>query len=250
MTFQHPWALLAGVVVALVWWAHRRASAGDARAYSGFFFLDADTADGRRGARVRSPLLLALRWVGVMGLVMALSGPAFDEAPATLVLTDGPIEPDPAWTSPVTYVRAGTPPTLHRDAAAIRPLDGVPNWGGALLLGRRDAADATLVRRLRPRDEGGITSAGAVLDGDAVVVTATVMGRGEPALSVGGEAHKMAARNGDFFLRAPLAPGIAVVTVAGGRPWPVCVPDAAPLRVASRRLDSRRFASSLFSSRA
>ncbi len=230
MSFALPWAALALAALPALWWLHRRARPAGDRPYSAFFLLVGATGGDSGGGRLRAPLLLVVRILAVVALVVAAMGPAPVRGGGTLVLAAGPVEPDPTWASPVVFVRAGAPATLADAPRDITPVDARPAWGAALLLGRRHAPDARVIRFPRVVDRR-IAGAGAALSGDEVIVTAVVAGDGTPRLRVGTKTHAMMERNGDWFHRGTLRAGAALVEV-GDTSWPVCIPDAGPLAVA------------------
>jgi Mg-chelatase subunit ChlD len=232
MSLEFPWGLLGLLGLPFVWWLHRGARPRGDHPFTAFFLLPAGAGEGRGGPRVRAPWVLAARCVALLALSGAAAGLAVVPSAGTLVLTDGPLQLRPEWSTPVTLVRAGNPPTLAASAGEVAPVAGPRDWGGALLLGRRHAPEAPLVRHRATLDGGRIVGAGAAIDGGRVIVTAAVSGTGAPRLRIGDQHHDLSARNGDFALRAELPPGPALVEGVGD-PWPVCIPDAAPLRVAS-----------------
>lgn len=233
MIWAAPWALAGLAALPALWWWHLRARPAGDRPFSAFFLVGDARAAGRAGGRLRAPWLLAARLAAVGALAVAAAGPAQRPAGGTLALVAGPLRVDPTWPEPIHVVRAGRPPTVVSDPAAVAPVDAPPDWGGALLLGQRLAPAARVVRV--PPDAAGrpLLGAGAALDDDAVVVTAALAddAAGPPVLVSGADRWPMRPRNGDWVVRGALPAGPAHVEVGGAR-WPLCLPDARPLPVA------------------
>ena len=229
-----PVALALLLLIPVIWWLHRRARPQGDRAFSAFFLVAAEVGEGRAGPRLRAPLLLLVRLISLAFLAVAAAGPFWAGPRGTLVLVAGPFEPDAAWEAPVTVVRAGQPPTVVPAGEAVRPVAALPDWGSALLLGSRVAPGARVVRPAVPGAAGLITSGAAAVDGAAVVVTATVVGEGQPALVAGGRTWPLERRQDDWVVRAEGLPaGGAELVLPGAEAWPVCLPDMAPLPVAA-----------------
>lgn len=223
--------MLGLLAVPVLWRLHRRARPHGDRAFSAYFLLPRRFGEGRVGARLRSPWLLALRIAAVAALVVAIVGPQPLPPRGTLVLAAGPFEPDPEWPHPLTIVRAGMPPSWATDPAVIAPVDASPAWGAALAFGRKRAPRAA-VARVAPvaPPANRVTAAGAGVDGDLVVVTATAIEA--PELHVGGRVFPMTPQGREWRYVGGLPPGAAEVSAGNGRPWPVCLPDARPIPVA------------------
>lgn len=232
MTFAFPWALLGLALLPILWWLHRRARPRGDRPYSAYFLVAEGAAEGRAGRRLRAPWLLAARAAALVALVIAAAGPARTKDGGTLVLAAGPFERAADWEAPITVVRAGSPPTLASIGEAIAPVAATPDWGGALLLGRRHAPTARVVRPATPAPAARVVGAGAALDGERVLVSAAVEGDAEPRLRVGDWTFPLERRNGDWWFAGVLPPGPAEVVAGDGPPWPLCLPDASPLPVA------------------
>ncbi|MCB9524403.1 MAG: BatA domain-containing protein [Myxococcales bacterium] len=227
-----PWALWALLGLLPLWRWHRRARPAGDHPFTAFFLLPERGAEGGRGPRLRAPWLWAARTLAWLALVGAAAGPRFTARDGTLVLADGPVELDPAWVDPVVVVRAGQPPTVHDgDPNRLAPVAGPPDWGAALVVGRRLAPRARVVRALTRRPEPAILAAGAALEGHDVIVTAAVAAEA-PVIRQGDRTWPMRRRVGDWSAQIrELAPGPAEV-VAGAARWPLCIPDASPLAVA------------------
>ena len=172
--------------------------------------------------------------VAAGALCVAAAGPAWRSGGGTVVVAVGAFEADPGWAAPVTVVRAGRPPSVVESGGVV-PVVGAPDVVGAVLLGQAVAPGAGVVV-VPARVEGArVVGAGAVLDGDAVVVSAVVVGGGAGGawLRVGDRRVGLTRRAGDWFFRGALPAGPGWVEVGeGGAGWPVCIPDAGPLRVA------------------
>ncbi|MEZ4430959.1 MAG: BatA domain-containing protein [bacterium] len=229
---EAPLALLGLLALPLLWWLHRQARPRGDRVFSAFFLVEGADAAGRQGGRIRAPWLLAARMAAAAALTLAAAGPAWRPAGGTAVIAVGPFAADPGWAAPVTVIRAGRPPTV--ETGPVAPVLGPPDRLGALALaaevapGARVVQPATLTAPLR------IDGAGAALDGDAVVVSATVTRPPDgpaPRLVIGDREVALTPRAGDWYHRGPLPPGPATIALGDER-WPLCLPDAAPLRVA------------------
>lgn len=231
MTFASPWALVGLLALPIVWALHRRARPRGDRTFSAFFLVTGADADGERGGRLRAPWLLAMRMAAIVALVVAAAGPAWQSARGVVVIATGPVELDEPG---ATVIRAGRPPSLVA-GGAVTPVLGPPDLYGALALADEVAPGARRIFAPATRPVARIDGAGAALDGDAVVVSAVVArpdGHAPPRLRIGGASHPLTPRAGDVYHRGPLPPGPAVIELDGAAPWPLCIPDASPLRVA------------------
>lgn len=228
-----PLALLILLGLPVAWWLHRRARPDGDVPFSAFFLVRDGAGEGRGDRRLRAPLLLAVRALALVMLTIAAAGPTPSPRGGTLVLAVGPVTPDPGWATPITYVRAGTPPTQVSDPASIAPVAAPPAWGAAVLLGRRIAPAARVVRPAPARAEVAIVGGGAAaLDDGRVRVTASVSGAARPVLHIGEARHPLQPGAGEFAIELVAPAGPATVRVDGAPPWPICIPEAGPIAVA------------------
>ncbi len=227
MSVDALWGLFGLAGLPLLWWLHRSARPSGDRPLTAWFLLPGTRAPGAGRARVRAPLLLGLRLAAVVALSLGAAGLMLGGSGGTLVLAAGPFEVDRSWTEPLTIVRAGTPPSLA-EGPGLAPVAAPPDWGGALVLGRRHAPRARLVQLPEP-SRGPITAGGAARDGDRVIVSATA--EAAPTLHAGETQWGLEARNGDYALRAELPAGPAELRLGEAR-YPLCLPDPAPIKVA------------------
>jgi Mg-chelatase subunit ChlD len=230
LSFAHPWALWALIWLPLLVWLHRRAQPAGEQPWTAWFVLEDGGGGEGRGRRLRAPLLLALRLITVVVLTAVVAGPRFEHPRGTLVLAAGPVTAQAQWAEPITVVRAGRKPAVVTGPVAA--VLGPPDWGGALLLGRRVAPGARVVRVEARRAKRRIEAAGAALTGSDVIVTAAVSEGITPVLRQGDRRWPMEARNGDWAVVGPLPAGPAEVVAPGVAPFPVCLPDRSPLPVA------------------
>ena len=233
MSEVFAWPLaLAGLVAlpALVYW-HRRARPDAGRLFSAFFLLPPAVREGLSGRRFRAPFLLIVRLAAALMLVLLAASPT-NRRPGTLVLTAGPLTAEPGWAEPVTYVRAGHPPTVADEPTRIAVVAGRPDWSAALLRGRREAPEAPVV--FRPHvPHARIVGAGAeVVDGGIVLVVQAEGLTTARLVDAQGEAHALAFQGGLARFAGRLPAGPAVVQGEGADPHPLCVPDARPIPVA------------------
>ena len=228
-----PFALLILLGLPALWWLHRRARPQGDVPFSAFFLVREQAGEGRSGRRLRAPFLLGLRILALSLLALAAVGPTPPTRGGTLALTVGPVTPDPNWTAPVTYVRAGTPPTQAPDPTGIIRVAAPPAWGAALLLGRRLAPDAQVVLPASAPSTQAVVGGGAVaLDDGRVRITATVIGSLAPVLHLGDARHPLEAGAGEFAIEMVAPAGPATLVVEGAPPWPICIPDAGPIAIA------------------
>lgn len=234
MSFDAPWGLALLACAGVVWWLHRRAQPAGERVFSAFFLLDDAGGAGGQGPRVRAPILLALRVLAVVALAWVVAGPALAPGGGTVVLADGPFTPDARWPRPLRVIRAGTPPTEHEGAPeTVVAVAGRPDWSGAWLLAHQSAPGAEIRRMDRVLPDTRIRGGGATLWGDAVWVSVATAGPGAPSLVRGdGARTPLEPRHGVHVLAGAVPPGAAWVEAGDDAPWPLCVPDAAPLTVA------------------
>lgn len=229
--FAWPLAFVGLAAAPLLLWLHRRARPTGQVTFTAFFLLPSSVREGLAGRRWRAPWLLALRLLAVALLVWQAAGP-LARRPGTLVITAGPVTPEAGWAAPVTFVRAGHPPSTTDLPDAIAVVAGAPDWSGALLLGRRLAPDAAVV--FRPRvPTARIVGGGATARGGEIDVAVQAVGVDALRLvDAAGVEHPLRMRDGLARLTAPLPAGGAVVLAAGADPFALCVPDARPLPVA------------------
>lgn len=232
MGFASPWALIGLIALPLLWWLHRRARPRGDRVFSAFFLVSGADADGERGGRLRAPWLLAARMAAVAALVVAAAGPTGQSARGVVVIATGPLPPGD-WLE-ATIIRAGRPPSVV-EGETVAPVLGPPDLFGALALAEAVAPGARRVFAPATEPPTRIDGAGAALDGDAVVVSAALTRPADgprPRLRIGDATRPLTPRPGDHYLRGALPPGPALITLDGAAPWPLCIPDASPLRVA------------------
>ena len=206
MNFALPWALVMGLTLPLVYWLHRRALASRGQLTSFFFLLPAHLKEGGQGGKIREPLLLGVRLIALATLILAVAGPRIQQQGGTLILAADAFEPLDTWARPLTVVRAGTPPSIEAAPDKISAVAGPPNWGAALLLGRRHAPGSALVKLSdAPPRRGAIISAGVGLDGDEHIITARVRGAGHPHLEINGQLHELEERNDQLQVELQIA---------------------------------------------
>lgn len=231
MSVAAPLGLILLAILPVIWWLHRRARPAGDVPFSAFFLVRESVGQGRGGARLRAPWLLALRLLAGALLIAAVLGPMRTPSTGTLVLAAGPVQPDPAWPTPITYVRAGSPPQVEPDPARIVPVAAPPAWGAAALVGQTQAPNARIVRPAAMPPPAAILGGGAEpIDGMVrIVATATA----PPTVQIDGVAHPMQPDAGAFAVQldAPRA-GSALIVAEGAQPWPICLPASAPIPVA------------------
>jgi Mg-chelatase subunit ChlD len=229
--FAWPLAFVGLAAGPVLLWLHRRAHPTGQVPFSAFFLLPRGLREGLAGRRWRSPWLLALRLIALGILIWQAAGP-LARRPGTLLISAGPVRPEPGWATPIVSVRAGHPPTLVASPERIAVVAGSPDWAGALLLGRQSAPDAAVV--FRPRTPSArIVGGGAAVRGAQVEVA--VQAEGPKTLRLvdaKGAEHVLAVTDGLARLTAPLPPGGAVVIGGDADPFAMCVPDARPMPVA------------------
>ena len=231
------WPLCLGALVGLPLLAllHRRARPAGERPFSPFFLLPASVREGLSGRRFRAPWLFLARALALVALTFLATGPQ-DRRAGTLVLATGPAAADPTWETPLTVVRAGTPPAVVPALADVAPVAGPPDWSAAILLGRSSAPLARVVAAAAP-PSSPVRGAGAAVAGLGQVALAVESAADVPAaqatlVDATGRARPLALVAGLTRLTAPLPPGGALVQVAGAPPFPLCVPDARPIPTA------------------
>jgi hypothetical protein len=229
--FAWPLAFAGLAAAPLLLWLHRRARPTGQVPFTAFFLLPSSVREGLAGRRWRAPFLLALRLLAVALLVWQAAGP-LARPPGTLVITAGPVTPEPGWAAPVTYVRAGRPASVADAPDTLAVVAGTPDWSGALLLGRRLSPEAAVV--FRPRaPTARILGGGASVRGAEVEVALQAEGVNALRLvDAAGVEHPLVLRDGFARLTARLPAGGAVVLAPDADPFALCVPDARPLPVA------------------
>ncbi|MFN3202232.1 MAG: VWA domain-containing protein [Bradymonadia bacterium] len=234
-----PWALLALVALPVLWLLHRGARPSGDQPYSAFFLL-LHFVKGDRGRRtLRAPWLLCARAVAALALIIAAVGFVSPPSGGTLVLTAGPFTPDPQWSTPVVVIRAGSTPSEVSEPEGVEPVVASPQWGAALVMGRRLSPEGRLIY-LDDRGDFAplVEGAGAVLAGSRVIVEAQVASGVTPILrwrEAGARKEAPLGRAGaGWRLAGPLPAGPAHIVAEeyeGDDGYPICLPDSAPLVV-------------------
>ena len=98
-------------------------------------------------------------------------GLGFTTENGTLVLVTGPVEASEDWAPPITYVRAGYPPSLVDELDSVLPVDAAANFEAALQFGRRLSPRGRLVLASSPRSSQSVVkSAGVALANHEIIV--------------------------------------------------------------------------------
>ena len=236
-----PLAGLALVALPVLYGLHRRSRPEGEHPLTTFYLLPRSLLDGRRGARLRSPIVLALRVLLVLALVAIAAAPT-DPGGGTLVIAEGPFTVDPKWSSPLTIVRAGRPPTVVTE---VLPVAITPDLHGALALGLSRVPGASPVFPRSGHRAPLALAVGAVTEGQSVRVTVQ---RGEGPIKESAPLILVDSRGKTHAFGSGLRPtipttlpsGVAKVRVVGALPDPalevaVCVPDASKLRISDER---------------
>ncbi|MBV71248.1 MAG: hypothetical protein CMH52_07850 [Myxococcales bacterium] len=223
---------LAGCLLAL--YVHLRGPGHESPPHSAFVLLRGHIDQQIKGIRrLYSKHLLVARLALFMCLTALLAGINWTSDGGTILVVDGPIPEAGDWERPLTIVRAGYPPTQAFDLKTVRSVDAEPNWAAAVSFGRNLTPLAGTVRLLRhTREKKNEIRAGAALVGDAVVVSVVADTVSPPTLMIGQTRYDLRQRSPDWFLRDPLESGGGLIQIEGHQPYPICIPDAKPLKVA------------------
>ncbi|MEE2789760.1 MAG: VWA domain-containing protein [Myxococcota bacterium] len=234
MSVEFPWMLLGVLALPIVFWCHRRGPQDAAVAFSALFLLEStDKTPTRRRTVLFMRGLLGARICAISVCVTAALGIDFTNENGTLVLLVGPVTPAGDWSPPITYVRAGYPPTQVSDPSSVRPVDASANYDAALQFGRRLSPRGRVVLSSERRpDKPMIKSAGVDLIGADVVVSVTADTAGLVELVGDDNRHRLNRRGSDWYFRGAVSPGVAGVAIDGKILRYVCIPDTRPLKVA------------------
>ncbi|MGC6417282.1 MAG: VWA domain-containing protein [Bradymonadia bacterium] len=174
---------------------------------------------------IRSALILALT-----GLI---AGITLRDNAGLVILTDGPLDNAVSSDEQTILIRAGHPPSVVADGESIAAVDAEPRWSAAASLGLSLASEEAQIRMMRSKRKAErVVHANARLAGAEVSVSALVAGDGKPTLVAGGRRFPLLQRSPDWFTKAKLPAGGAVIKLEGGRDYPLCIPGSAPLKVA------------------
>ncbi|MEE2758122.1 MAG: VWA domain-containing protein [Myxococcota bacterium] len=228
-------ALLALASCCFALYVHLRGPGSESQPHSAFILLRGHIDKHVRGvSRIYSRHLLFARLVLFICFTALIAGVHWRPDGGTILVVDGPISTPGEWDSPLTIVRAGYPPTEESNFESVRSVDAEPNWAAAVSFGRKLAPSAGTVQLLRQvRESKKQIRAGAALFGDAVVVSVVADADSPPRLTIGQTRYSLTQRSPDWFLRDRIESGVGLIEIEGRRPYPICIPDSDPLKVAN-----------------